>query len=200
MIGTPEYMAPEQAELSGLDVDTRADIYSLGVLLYELLTGSKPFDLRSLLNAGYDEKWRHIREVDPPKPSTRVSTLDDLPVIAQRRHTQPKLLGRELRGDLDWIVMKALEKSRAPPLRNGQCVRDGRRTLSRRRNGARVPAERALPRAQVREAAPRGRHRGLLVAAACWRDCWWRRRAWLEARDERTAPRPRRSVRTASPS
>ncbi len=113
MIGTPEYMAPEQAELSGLDIDTRADIYSLGVLLYELLTGTKPFDLQTLAERGYEEILRTIREVDPPKPSTRVSTMDDLPGVAAKRHTPPRLLGKTLRGDLDWIVMKALEKDRS---------------------------------------------------------------------------------------
>ncbi|MFI5401677.1 MAG: serine/threonine protein kinase [Planctomycetota bacterium] len=114
MIGTPEYMAPEQAELSGLDIDTRADVYSLGVLLYELLTGTKPFDLGTLLDKGYDEILRTIREVDPPRPSTRVSTMGNaLVTVAAKRQTPPRLLGRILRGDLDWIVMKALEKDRS---------------------------------------------------------------------------------------
>jgi len=113
MIGTPEYMAPEQAEMSGLDVDTRADIYSLGVLLYELLTGTQPFDLKSLLAQGYDEVLRTIREVDPPKPSTRLSTMgEELATVAHQRHTPSRQLGRALRGDLDWIVMKAMEKDR----------------------------------------------------------------------------------------
>ncbi|MHC4954651.1 MAG: tetratricopeptide repeat protein [Planctomycetota bacterium] len=114
MIGTPEYMAPEQAEMSGLDVDTRADVYSLGVLLYELLTGSKPFDLKELVQQGYEEVLRTIREVDPPKPSTRLSTMgEEVDTVAKQRHTQPRLLGRIVRGDLDWIVMKALEKDRS---------------------------------------------------------------------------------------
>ena len=113
MVGTPEYMAPEQAELSGLDVDTRADVYSLGVILYELLTGTKPFELRSLADRGYGEMVRHIREVDPPKPSTRVSTLGELlPVVARQRRIAPDKLGHFVRGELDWIVMKALEKDR----------------------------------------------------------------------------------------
>jgi serine/threonine protein kinase/Tfp pilus assembly protein PilF len=113
MIGTPEYMAPEQAELSGLDVDTRADVYSLGVLLYELLTSTKPFDLRSVLDKGYEEVLRTIREIDPPKPSTRISTLGaDLTIVAARRRADPRDLGRAIRGDLDWIVMRALEKDR----------------------------------------------------------------------------------------
>ncbi len=113
MVGTPEYMAPEQAALSGIDVDTRADVYSLGVLLYELLTGTTPFDSRDLLRAGYEGLLRHIREVDPPKPSTRISTLgDDLPLVARSRQTVPGQLGRLVRGELDWIAMKALEKDR----------------------------------------------------------------------------------------
>ncbi|HEY3245228.1 MAG TPA: tetratricopeptide repeat protein [Phycisphaerae bacterium] len=156
-IGTPAYMSPEQAQLSGLDIDTRSDIYALGVLLYELLTGTTPFDSHKLLSAGYDEMRRIIREDEPPKPSTRISALssatfsrdpprrgalpssgeqrgpqftrrggasrlnlaDATPLvgsssldIAHQRHTDPGALCRSLRGDLDWIVMKCLEKDR----------------------------------------------------------------------------------------
>ncbi|MBM3852740.1 MAG: tetratricopeptide repeat protein, partial [Verrucomicrobia bacterium] len=114
-IGTPVYMSPEQAELSGCDVDTRSDIYSLGVLLYELITGRPPFDPDSLLRAGLDEIRRHIREVDPPRPSTRLSTLTDADraTIALHRGTDVSRLSTLLRGDLDWIVMRCLEKERA---------------------------------------------------------------------------------------
>jgi|GEM_PF-3888559 len=112
MIGTPLYMSPEQAELSGTDIDTRSDIYSLGVLLYELLTGSTPVSKEQLKQAAFDEIRRIIREDEPPKPSTRISTAEAAPSIAAHRHTEPAKLARLVRGELDWIVMKALEKER----------------------------------------------------------------------------------------
>jgi serine/threonine protein kinase/Tol biopolymer transport system component len=113
VIGTLEYMSPEQAELNNQDIDTRSDIYSLGVLLYELLTGTTPLDRAWLKKAAFTEALRLIREVDPPKPSTRLSESRELlPAISAQRHTEPAKLTKLIRGELDWIVMKALDKER----------------------------------------------------------------------------------------
>jgi WD40 repeat protein/serine/threonine protein kinase len=113
MVGTPLYMSPEQAGQSGIDVDTRTDIYALGVLLYELLTGTTPFEKERFKEAAYDEIRRIIREEEPPKPSTRISTLGQVAsTVSAQRKSDPKRLSQLMRGELDWIVMKALEKDR----------------------------------------------------------------------------------------
>ena len=160
MVGTPEYMAPEQAEMSGLAVDTRTDVYALGVLLYEMLTGANPFV--RLRERGMLEMLRTIREEDPPKPSTHISTLGDgLEEIAQRRHTPSGQLTRQLRGELDWIVMKALEKDRERRY-------DGAKELADdiRRHLADEPVLAGPPSAAYRLRKLARRYRGQVVAAA----------------------------------
>src|SRR5262249_3864805 len=112
IVGTLEYMSPEQAEINQLDIDTRSDIYSLGVLLYELLPGSPPFPRRDMEKAGMLEMLRVIREQEPTRPSTKLSTAEGLPTLAANRGMEPAKLTRLLRGELDWIVLKALEKDR----------------------------------------------------------------------------------------
>ena len=132
--GTPLYMAPEQAAFNALDIDTRADIYALGVILYELLTGSTPIRRETFRQAALEEMLRLIREVEPPTPSSRISTSDTLPSIAATRQTEPARLSRFVRGDLDWIVMKALAKERNRRYESAIALRrtsSGSRTTSR---------------------------------------------------------------------
>src|SRR5262249_12525764 len=112
IVGTPTYMSPEQADPSSMDIDTRTDVYALGVILYELLAGSPPIDAKQFQRGALLEMLRMVREVDPPRPRTRVSTAGALSNIAASRDIGPEHLKRALRGDLDWIVMKALEKDR----------------------------------------------------------------------------------------
>jgi serine/threonine protein kinase len=144
LIGTPAYMSPEQATLTTVDVDTRTDIYSLGVLLYELLTGSTPFNTVELLKSGLDEIRRVIREEEPVRPSTRLSKLSDadLTSVAQSRHSEPPALIRTVHGDLDWIVMKALEKDRTRryPTANGLAL-DVQRFIANEAISARPPSK-----------------------------------------------------------
>jgi serine/threonine protein kinase/CHASE2 domain-containing sensor protein len=162
-IGTPAYMSPEQAQLGGPEIDTRSDIYALGVLLYELLTGCTPFDTRELLRAGYDEIRRVIRENDPPKPSTRLSTLGEgeLSGLAKQRNANPKRLHAHVRGELDWIVMKALEKDRT---RRYETANAFAADIMRHLSGEPVSA--AAPSARYRIAKYVRRHRGAVLIGA----------------------------------
>jgi serine/threonine protein kinase len=161
MIGTPLYMSPEQAEMSGLDIDTRSDVYSLGVLLYELLTGTTPLERKRLAQAAYDEIRRLIREEEPPKPSARLSSSDSLASIAAQRHTEPAKLSKLVRGDLDWITMRALEKDRTRRYETASgLARDLQRYL------ADEPVEACPPSAGYRLRKFARKHRAALATAA----------------------------------
>ena len=162
-IGTPAYMSPEQAQRDGVDIDTRSDIYSLGVLLYELLTGHTPFDGRELIKSGMEEMQRTLREKEPPRPSAMLASLtpEELAAVAQRRGIEPDRLIGLAQGDLDWIVMKALEKDRA---RRYETAHELALDIQRYLNGeavlARPPGRIYLLHKMVR------RNKALFVAAA----------------------------------
>ena len=150
IVGTLEYMSPEQAEVNQLDVDTRSDIYSLGVLLYELLTGSTPFSKKELEAAGMLEMLRVIREQEPSKPSMKLSTAEGLPTLAANRGTGPAKLTKLVRGELDWIVMKALEKDRNRRYETANALRGDIERDPGRRAGRIRTAERALSYSETR--------------------------------------------------
>lgn len=163
VLGTPLYMSPEQAQLNNLDVDTRSDVYSLGVLLYELLTGTTPLEKQRFKAAAWDEIKRIIREEEPPRPSTRLSSAQTLASLAAGRQTEPARLTKQVRGDLDWIVMKALEKDRArrydTPI---TLARDIQRYLADEIVEARPPSASYRLRKFARK------HRALLTTAAAF--------------------------------
>jgi tetratricopeptide (TPR) repeat protein len=161
VLGTPLYMSPEQAQLNNLDVDTRTDIYSLGVLLYELLTGTTPLEKGRFKEVAWDEVRRIIREEEPPRPSTRLSSTATLPSVAVCRQTEPARLTRQVRGELDWIVMKALDKDRNRRYETANSfARDVERYL------ADEPVEACPPSARYRIGKFARRHRTALTAAA----------------------------------
>ena len=161
MVGTLEYMSPEQAGFAGEDIDTRADIYSLGVILYELLTGLRPIDVKRLKNAAVVEMIRIIRDEDPSKPSTRLSTNESLPSVAALRQTDPRKLMSLLRGELDWVVMKCLEKQRERRYETANSLaRDIQRYLADEEVDARPPSAAYRLRKFVQ------RHKGQVIAAS----------------------------------
>jgi serine/threonine protein kinase/tRNA 2-selenouridine synthase SelU len=161
IVGTPEYMSPEQASLNNLDIDTRSDVYSLGVLLYELLTGTTPVDRKSLGKAALLEILRIVREVEAPRPSTKLSSSDMLPSVAANRGTEAAKLARLMKGELDWLVLKALEKDRSRRYDTANALaRDVQRYLADEVVEARPPSVGYRVSKFVR------RHKGQVIAAS----------------------------------
>jgi serine/threonine protein kinase/tetratricopeptide (TPR) repeat protein len=161
MVGTPLYMSPEQAEHNNLDIDTRTDVYALGVILYELLTGTTPLEKAQMKEAAYDEFLRLIKEVEPPKPSTRLNGSASLPSVAAQRSIDPSHLTRSIAGDLDWVVMKALEKERCRRYETANgLVEDIRRHLSDEPVSASPPSARYRMRKFIK------RNRAGVIAAS----------------------------------
>jgi len=162
LVGTPEYMSPEQADIKALDVDTRADIYSLGAVLYELLVGAKPLDLDVLEQTSFAVMQRRILEEEPPRPSVRVSSMGGASQLtASNRRSDPRSLGKQLRGDLDWITMKALEKERARRYETANALgQDLQRYLRHE------PVRARAPTAAYRAGKFIRRHQGGVAAAA----------------------------------
>jgi tetratricopeptide (TPR) repeat protein len=161
VVGTPEYMSPEQANLNNLDIDTRSDVYSLGVLLYELLTGTTPVDRQSLGRAAVLEILRIVREVEAPRPSAKLSTIDTLPSVAANRGTEPAKLSKLMKGELDWVALKALEKDRARRYETVNALsRDIQRYLADELIEARPPSTAYRLKKFVR------RHKGQVIAAS----------------------------------
>ncbi len=161
VVGTPEYMSPEQANLNNLDIDTRSDVYSLGVLLYELLTGTTPVDRKSLGQAALLEILRIVREVEAPRPSAKLSSSDTLPSVAANRGTEPAKLSKLMKGELDWVLLKALEKDRTRRYDTANALsRDIQRYLADEVVEARPPSAGYRLKKFVR------RHKGQVFAAS----------------------------------